>query len=45
MGKSPSRRRNTGVVKKRKSYKIKGTKRISNTTRKNLKKKIKSAST
>lgn len=40
MGKSPSRRRKTGIIKTRKSYKIKGTKRLSNTRRKNLQKNI-----
>ena len=40
MGKSLSSRRNTKAVKRRKSYKIKGTKRMSNSTRKSLQKKI-----
>ena len=40
MGKSPSRRRKTGVIKTRKSYKIKDTKRFSNATKKRLQKKV-----
>ena len=40
MGKSLSSKQRPRAVKRRKSYKIKGTKRMSNTTRKNLQKKI-----
>ena len=40
MGKSLSHRRSPRAVKRRKSYKIKGSKRMSNTTRKNLKKHV-----